>query len=305
MKLIKCDNLRVEPFRLYGGATGPKIGVWYAGSLYMLKTQQILKRRDLRNVEISYANDPISEYIGSHIYEICCIPVHETLLGDYHGKICVLCRDDAYPDRVIEFREWRNSIMDESVSQDYSGMSTKINDIMEVINKARISDKYDVIQRFWDMFVVDALIGNTDRNNGNWGFKIYRKGELDLYRVYDCGGCLNNKKSDDQLSEYLKSGAYENYAYNFTTSIKDENGKRINPLHYIRDNMNPFIAISLTKIPYSAEDVYHMIDGIKPIISNTRAEWYKTMIGMRIKFLNDCRTKATPMDKFLVATSKM
>ncbi len=93
LNLIDRNNLSVEKYRTYGGVTGSKIGVWYNGNLYMLKTQQNVKQRNFRNVEISYANDPISEYIGSHVYELCGITVHETLLGEYRGKICVLCRD--------------------------------------------------------------------------------------------------------------------------------------------------------------------------------------------------------------------
>lgn len=30
-------------------------------------------------------------------------------------------------------------------------------------------------QRFWDMFVVDALIGNNARNNGDWGVLVNNK----------------------------------------------------------------------------------------------------------------------------------
>ena len=29
--------------------------------------------------------------------------------------------------------------------------------------------------KFWDMFIIDALIGNHDRHNGNWGFLLNKK----------------------------------------------------------------------------------------------------------------------------------
>ncbi len=46
-------------------------------------------------------------------------------------------------------------------------------------------------RRFWDMFIVDALIGNWDRHNGNWGF-LYnsRTDEMTLAPVFDCGSSL-------------------------------------------------------------------------------------------------------------------
>ena len=34
-------------------------------------------------------------------------------------------------------------------------------------------DRMAVTRRFWDMFIVDALIGNWDQHsNGNWGFMM-------------------------------------------------------------------------------------------------------------------------------------
>ena len=46
-------------------------------------------------------------------------------------------------------------------------------------------------QHFWNVFIVDALIGNWDRHNGNWGF-LYNTAtdEIAIAPVYDCGSCL-------------------------------------------------------------------------------------------------------------------
>ena len=41
------------------------------------------------------------------------------------------------------------------------------------------------------MFVVDALLGNFDRHNGNWGFLVDSKTqETSIAPIYDCGSCL-------------------------------------------------------------------------------------------------------------------
>lgn len=304
MNLIDCNDLRVEEYRMYGGATGPKFGVWYNGKLYMLKMQQNVRQRGFKNVEISYANDPISEYIGSHVYELCGIPVHETLLGEYKGKMCVLCRDYSYPGRVIEFREWRNRIIDEEVIQHYSGMSSKISDIMQVIDKIDAFNKSEVKQRFWDMFVVDALIGNTDRNNGNWGFQV-NGDNLELYPVYDCGGCLNNKKSDEQMRDLLMSGDYRKFAYDFTTSIMDDSGHRINPLHYIRDSRSTEVGLALNKLPTSFDGISKMVESLKDVISFSRISWYNTIMSARLSLLAEYKDSfygGSVTDKFINAS---
>lgn len=52
-------------------------------------------------------------------------------------------------------------------------------------------DPVALTQHFWDMFIVDALIGNWDRYNGNWGF-LYNPvtDEVEIAPVFDCGSCL-------------------------------------------------------------------------------------------------------------------
>lgn len=56
----------------------------------------VLKEDVLREkikVEISYTTSPLSEYIGSYIYESIGIPVHVTKLGIKDGKVVVAYKD--------------------------------------------------------------------------------------------------------------------------------------------------------------------------------------------------------------------
>lgn len=52
-------------------------------------------------------------------------------------------------------------------------------------------DPKELCEWFWNMFIVDAFIGNWDRHNGNWGF-LYNisTDEITLAPVYDCGSSL-------------------------------------------------------------------------------------------------------------------
>ena len=49
----------------------------------------------MRNVGILYTTAPLSEYIGSHIYEILGYDVHCTILGYRNHKLVVGCKDFA------------------------------------------------------------------------------------------------------------------------------------------------------------------------------------------------------------------
>ena len=57
-------------------------------------------------------------------------------------------------------------------------IETELSDIMEVIDEINNTKKFSIVlndnikEKFWNMFIVDSLIGNTDRHNGNWGLLI-------------------------------------------------------------------------------------------------------------------------------------
>ena len=72
------------------------------------------------------------------------------------------------------------------------GYGTELPDILQTIEEQQLIEQVSLMERFWDMFIVDALIGNWDRHNGNWGF-LYdaRIDEMTLAPVFDCGSCLN------------------------------------------------------------------------------------------------------------------
>ena len=62
---------------------------------------------------------------------------------------------------------------------------------------------------FWDMFVIDALIGNTDRHNGNQGL------------IYDCASYLNSTLSDEDISRL------DNKLYKLFRKLRKRTTKRI------------------------------------------------------------------------------
>lgn len=283
MNLVNCDNLEVVENRLYGGATGAKIAVKYNDSVWMVKCCESLRDKNYHNVEISYANDVISEYIGSRIYQNLGLPTQRVVLGTLGGRICIMCSDDAYPEKLTEFREFRNSMMDLSITQPSSGMSAELRDIEQVIVNHKSIDTESALQRFWTMFVFDTLIGNVDRNNGNWGF-VYKDGKYQLYEVYDCGGCLNCKRSDNQMeADYKDDEKMNNLALNFTFNYT-VNGKRINPFHYIEKNLdNKYILEALDKISMIYSDVlFGVLDELDGIISNIRKAWYAKILSIRL-----------------------
>lgn len=84
-----------QNLRMYGGTAGRKMGITYNGKNYILKFPGNLKEQGMKNIQLSYSNSPVCEFIGSQIYEKLGFPVHETILGggERNRKIVVACGD--------------------------------------------------------------------------------------------------------------------------------------------------------------------------------------------------------------------
>lgn len=77
-------------------------------------------------------------------------------------KIVCACED--FTDNENVLYEFENLAL--STNPDKK-IETELNDIMEVIEENRMIETEATKQKFWDMFVIDSIIGNTDRHNGN------------------------------------------------------------------------------------------------------------------------------------------
>ena len=162
MQVVDFTNLPRRN-KLYAGANGSKISVIYEGQQYMLKFPPLPSK----NKEMSYSNSCFSEYLGCQIYESIGIPVQKTMLGTYtvkgKTKIVVACGDFTEPGITLQdFASLKNQIID----SERNGYGTELSDILHTFEEQEAIDREVITERFWDMFIVDALIGNWDRHNG-------------------------------------------------------------------------------------------------------------------------------------------
>ena len=102
IKLEKFDNSVLSGIT-YGGHSGSKKGIIFNGERWFLKYPKSTKSMNV--VGLSYTTSPLSEYIGSHIYELLGIGVHETRLGIANGKIVVACKDFYYQSLVYKYEK--------------------------------------------------------------------------------------------------------------------------------------------------------------------------------------------------------
>lgn len=273
--------------KAYGGANGNKLSIIYQGELWMLK----LPSHAMKNANLSYSNSSLSEYLGCHIFNMLGIPAQETILGTYtyHGftRPVVACKDFTTPNTVVmDFTSVKNQIID-SLS---NGYGTELDDILETIQKQNVIDQKVLSDHFWDMFVIDAFIGNWDRHNGNWGF-LYNQmtDEVSLAPVFDCGSALF-PQIDDAMAKRVLSSKKEMMArvYEVPTSSISLKGKRLNYQKFISSHSYVECDMALARIVprIDMSAIISLIEGTE-VGSETLKEFLIKILELRKKLMLD------------------
>jgi hypothetical protein len=280
--MIDFTNCRVIPGRAYNGANGSKIAVEYNGEAYMLKFPPSAEGKP---TDLSYTNSCISEHIASSIFNMLGIRAQETMLGLFtvkgKEKLVCACKDfTAGGKRLFDFCSIKNTVLD-SVS---NGSGTELSDVMDTIDKQQYVSPIVLREHFWNMFIADALLGNFDRHNGNWGF-LYddAKGEAEIAPVFDCGSCLL-PQADDKVMKKVLANEAELHArvFQFPTSAIKLKGRKINYYDFLSRAENEDANEALKRIAprINMGEIESFIDQV-PGISDLQKEFYKEYVNAR------------------------
>ncbi len=280
--MIDFTSCEVNKFKAYGGANGNKIHVTYDGNGYMLKFPPIPGR----NKNMSYSNGCISEYLACHIYGLLGIEVQDTLLGTYTDKrgkekVVVACRDfTAGGKKLIEFAQLKNTCVD----SEQNGYGTELSSIMAAIGEQALVPQQDMVQFFWDMFIADALLGNFDRHNGNWGILVdEEKQTARMAPVYDCGSCLYPQLAVEDMKSVLENESeIDRRIFVFPTSAVEEDGKKLSYFEFISSLKNSDCNDALKRIydRIDMEKINRLVEET-PFITPVQKEFYQIMLRER------------------------
>ena len=263
--------------RFYGGLACPKLSLLVDGKPQILKFPNVLKGKGFKNTNLSYANSSISELIGSEIFKLFGLPVHKVQLVLYDNKLCAMCEDFVTSGRLVEFRE----IISTSGLFTDSGVTGSTTDLDCVLAVAETIPGYTDF--FWKMFVVDAIIGNHDRNTGNFGI-ISSNGTIRIAPVYDNGNCLNPTWDIDKMIKHLSdidTVAYKAYTCKFTL-----NDKEINPFQLLEKNIYSGATKALRMLDGVTFSQIEEIVNNTPEISSEQKDYYNSVMFSRfIKLL--------------------
>ena len=190
-------------------------------------------------------------------------------------KVVCACRDFTEKGyRLFDFCSIKNTILE----SDSGGSGTELEDILDTIEKQQYVEPTLLMKHFWNVFVADALLGNFDRHNGNWGF-LYddATGEACVAPVYDCGSCLLPQADQRIMEQVLENEDMMNARiYQFPTSAVKLDGRKINYYDFLMSaeeaECNAAIERMVPKI--DLEQIGGFIDEV-PYITDLQKTFYK------------------------------
>lgn len=286
--MMDFSNLPENYFRLYNGANGKKKCLLFNNEPYMVKIM------DNDSNKAVHPMSAYSEYIACHIYNMLGIPAQETILGTYTSKgntyLAVACKDFCgEDDRLQDFSNIRNAI----VSSSGEGGGKELYPLLVTLEEQKLIPEADFKERFWNMFVVDALIGNFDRHSGNFGIIMNSKTrKIELAPVYDCGSALYPSLSDEMIPAILNDEKQIlSRIYEFPASTyRDADNKKIKYHILLSSNDYPDCTNALIRLKPIIDtqicQIYSFINNISEI-SDIRKKFYTTMLKYRKELIID------------------
>ncbi len=257
----------------YYGGSERKEGISIDGEDYMIKFQ--------KQTAFGKRNNHISEFLGSHIFEICELEAHKTYLGYRAGEEVVACKDFNVQGRqFVPF----NDVGESTLDQDKEAYQYDYEDIMQMLrDNSKLTNVQETISMFWRIYIVDALLGNFDRHGANWGF-IKENNRYTLAPVFDNGSCFFPNLADEaEMKEIMESEEEtDKRIYRFPTSQVKLNGKKSSYFEVIHslqfEECNDALRYIMSQLDMT--EVEKLIEET-PLISEIQKAFYKHILMAR------------------------
>jgi hypothetical protein len=121
-----------------------------------------------KKAETGFLNNHISEHLGSTIFNLIGEEAQFTSLGLYQGRQVVVCKD--FNSEFEVFTPF-NGVGESSLERGKELSQYTYEDISDMLKEnGKITNVSEIIAKFWNMYLIDALLGNFDWHGANWGF---------------------------------------------------------------------------------------------------------------------------------------
>lgn len=264
------DFSKYERSNRYYGGSERKLGILIGESEYMLKFQKV--------TAFGVRYNHISEFLGSRIFALLGFSVQEVYLGTYEGEPVVACKN--FIEQGEQFVPF-NDVGESTLDQDKERYQYSYEDIMQMLlDNTKLTDVQETISLFWDMFIVDALLGNFDRHGSNWGF-IKKDNKYRLAPIFDNGSCLFPAMTEEDIMQKILDSPEETEkrVYEFPTSQIKLHGKKSSYYEVISSLAFPECNAALVRI-YERMDLRQIMEllDITEGISEIHRKFYCHML---------------------------
>ena len=172
--------------KIYNGSE-KKFGVTIDGIDYLVK----FRKKDWYNVECEYVCSNLILLLGGN--------AHRVYLGKYNGELVTLCKDFTQYNEYTTLCSLR-SISSSRFDTDRSSYDYYFNDVIHLFETLEYCNVEDCKKAFCEMFMYDALLGNTDRHPGNWGL-VFNGKYWSFSPIFDNGASLFPRAVLSDLNE--------------------------------------------------------------------------------------------------------
>lgn len=327
MKIYDFDKFQLEQKKYTGSSK--KFSIKIDNTYYIVK--ESIKKDDQNDSQNGFNSSAINEYLCSHIFQLLGFKTQNTLLGHFTfpddiKRLCVACEDFTDNELIgtegLFLQEFESYVHDwNRVSKDYGFQKRHKNfeqqnysfldEIEEIFdNDLFLKKQPELKEMFYNIFVIDALINNSNRNYHNFGFMIpfrpssntenkiefapiYNNGESFYYYINDGDLLLKANILDEEIkkNDYPGSNICEFYKPPLNEKDDDTWKNQIDYYKYIHSfknkNLNEVIIHMYPIIEEMMTKINALIDDIESsgVISNARVSTYKKILEERLNVI--------------------
>jgi hypothetical protein len=285
--LPKLDNWQLDIFADYSGSDRKDGLISPDGDRYLIKFAEDHKRQN--NMDTSYVNNVLAEYISSHILRIIGYEVHDTFIATKNEELVVACKNfTSEHEKLIEFGRYIRKHYD---SGDV-GRVPSFEQITYVLHNDPVLSPYEetLLQSYADRFIGDAFIGNFDRHMGNFGYLIKTDGTVMPSPIYDNGSTLFPALSETAMRTEILPHPKEiaKRALLFPKAALTVNKEKVRYYDMMASGYDSHITTAVLKmvpiIQNKMPEIGRFID-LQPFLSEIRKTFYKTVLDARLHMI--------------------
>lgn len=285
LQLPSIDDWEDDIFADYGGSDRKCGLISPKGERYLVKYAETHTRKN--ELDTSYVNNILAEYLSSHILSILGYPVHETFLAGYQDEPVVCCKNfTGENEKLIEFGRFLQKHYD-------SGEIGRVPDIKQmrhVFQTDRQLKPYadNLWSSYWERFIGDALIGNFDRHMGNFGYLVSVDG-MKPSPIYDNGSTLFPALSEHGMNEVLSEPVeVMRRTLLFPKAAITVNGTKARYYDLMASDFVPELSDAIRsiggKITAKMPEICRFIEH-QDFLSDTRKHFYTAMLMSRYNYI--------------------